>query len=81
MNTIEMRWIKIRPQHQMPDNGECVLIGHSLHGHVGEAIFHKEASMSWFGSTDEETGQYKIATPAPTHWMPLPPTPREFGQI
>lgn len=78
-NDVELRWIKIRPQHPMPTDGECVLIGHSGEGHVGEARFNLEADgMGWFGPTDEETRQSKIAVPAPTHWMPLPRPPKEY---
>lgn len=63
-------WIEVADR--LPQEGECVLIGNSIHRHVGEARFRRINGREVFVGTHDES---LIAHPAPTHWLPLPVPP------
>lgn len=67
-------WVSV--EERLPEDGDCVLICHTREGHVGEARFAVgEAGYNpIFIFTDVEDA-FKVASPPPTHWTPLPDPP------
>lgn len=67
-----MTWIDITTAQ--PELDQCVIIGSTRHEFVGEARYIKARDgMHYFVSAEDES---KFAMPPPTHWIPLPESPK-----
>lgn len=65
-------WIKLEKNCPLPQDGECVIIGSSFTGEVGEARYRRDKSLVYFVDPRDMT---LFVDPTPTHWMPLPIPP------
>lgn len=65
-----------QPIESAPRDGTSVLVA-TAEGLVGEAKFYPDnATWYWMGFDPSDYVDGSI-TPAPPHWMPLPPPPTE----